>query len=283
MQLLTILALGLAPVGDEIRLVDLVPGTESVRREAALEAVGASGDEAYVLPLLDLLRHALTAEEWYLVLDTLTPLIGEDARELEMPWRTLWNRRLASGPPGSAARVVPDDYREFRTELLARTVDVSFRRLLDENQPSLIPFEEIQWGGVEVDGIPALEDPAAVTAAEATFLGEDARVFGIVLNGEARAYPGLVLDWHEMANDVLGGVPLSLTWCTLCGAPIAYRAVRGTQPDRRDQRLRFGSSGLLYRSNKLMFDRSTETLWNQLTGRPVLGPRVASGDTSALK
>ena len=91
-------------------------------------------------------------------------------------------------------------------------------------------------------------------------------VFGILINGEARAYPLRIMDQHEMANDIVGGEPLSLAYCTLCGAGIAYRT---TQPDGTV--FDFGTSGLLYRSNKLMYDRQTRTLWNQLTGVPVLG------------
>jgi hypothetical protein len=74
------------------------------------------------------------------------------------------------------------------------------------------------------------------------------------------------MDWHEMANDTVGGVPVSIAYCTLCGAAIAYdgRASDGNVYD-------FGSSGFLFRSNKLMYDRQTRTLWNQLTGEPVLG------------
>jgi hypothetical protein len=74
------------------------------------------------------------------------------------------------------------------------------------------------------------------------------------------------MDWHEMVNDVVGGVPVSLAYCTLCGAGIAFD---GRAPDGNSYT--FGSSGFLYRSNKLMYDRETNTLWNQLTGEPVLG------------
>jgi hypothetical protein len=127
--------------------------------------------------------------------------------------------------------------------------------------------EEVVWGGVPFEGIPALERSPVIPASEATYLGPDDPVFGIVLGGEARAYPLRILDWHEMANDVLGGVPFSLAYCTLCGSGIAYDArVPGREP------FDFGSSGFLMRSNKLMVDRQTRTLWNQFTGRPVLGP-----------
>ena len=107
---------------------------------------------------------------------------------------------------------------------------------------------------------------------EATYLEPDEPVFGISINGDQRAYPLRILDWHEMANDVVGGVPMSLAYCTLCGAGIAFD---GRTSD--GETYTFGSSGFLYRSNKLMYDRQTRTLWNQLTGEPVLGELVGTG------
>ena len=76
-----------------------------------------------------------------------------------------------------------------------------------------------------------------------------------------------------MLNDVIGGVPVALAYCTLCGAGILFE----TRVDGRADPLVFGSSGLLYRSNKLMFDRATDSLWNQFTGRPVSGPLRGTG------
>jgi hypothetical protein len=127
------------------------------------------------------------------------------------------------------------------------------------------------WGGVVVDGIPALDNAVMIPADSADYLEPEEPVFGISINGDHRAYPLRILDWHEMANDVVGGVPVSLAYCTLCGAGIVYdgRASNG-------EIYTFGSSGFLFRSNKLMYDRQTRTLWNQLTGEPVLGKLVGS-------
>src|SRR6185369_7988742 len=96
------------------------------------------------------------------------------------------------------------------------------------------------------------------------------RVFGVSVKGEARAYPLRILDWHEMVNDVVGGEPVTLSYCTLCGSGVLY-ATRGADGSART----FGTSGLLYRSNKLMVDRQTRTLWSNLTGEAVLGPLAA--------
>lgn len=248
-------------------VMDLLPGVKEETREAAFFA--ASRDDAFVAPLLDLLAFAGTPAEWYRVLDALTPIIGEDARAIDRPWRTLSDRRRAAAP------VLPEGYANFKAELLATEVDPEFRRFLGPTHRTRIDLGSVDWGGVKVDGIPALEDPERAAAAAATELAGHSPVFGVLLNGEAHAYPTEILDWHEMVNDVVGGVPITLSWCTLCGAPVLYRA------EVDGERATFGSSGLLYNSNKLMYDRATDSLWDQLTGQAVSGPLL--GKAPALE
>lgn len=152
-------------------------------------------------------------------------------------------------------------------------IDPNFKIFLDGRQPHDIRLEEIAWGGVTKDGIPALTNPRLIAAEAATYLAPDDLVFGAAINGDIRAYPLRILDWHEMFNDVIGGVPVSLAYCTLCGSGILFEgAVEG-----RSQPFVFGSSGFLYRSNKLMYDTATHSLWNQFTGKPVVGPLTGSG------
>jgi hypothetical protein len=122
-------------------------------------------------------------------------------------------------------------------------------------------------GGVRFDGIPSLDGPPHVSAGEASWLADDEAVFAALLGGEARAWPVRFLAWHEMLNDRLGGEPVVLSYCTLCRSALLYRA-RLPGGDETT----FGTSGLLYRSNKLMVDRTTLTLWSNLTGEPLLGP-----------
>ena len=161
-------------------------------------------------------------------------------------------------------------YVAFKAALYAH-YDINFRRFLDPSFRFLIRPEEIEWGGVTKDGIPALTNPRHLLASEAKYLRGSDRVFGVFINGEARAYPHRLMDWHEMANDVVGGVPVSLSYCTLCGSGILYDG-------RVDGKtFTFGSSGLLYRSNKLMYDHQSESLWSNLTGEPVSGKLVDSG------
>ena len=117
--------------------------------------------------------------------------------------------------------------------------------------------------------LPQIQHPAGHPHAK-YIRGKD-RVFGVYINGDARAYPHRILDWHEMTNDVVGETPVSLSYCTLCGSGILY--------DGRveKQQYTFGSSGLLYRSNKLMYDNQTHSLWSNLTGEPISGKLANSG------
>lgn len=133
-----------------------------------------------------------------------------------------------------------------------------------------IRLEEMSWGGVLFDGITSLDNPNMINAQEADYLLDTDLVFGVEINGDIRAYPLRIMGWHEMFNDVIGGVPVALAYCTLCGAGILFE----TGVEGREEPFVFGSSGLLYRSNKLMFDRQTNSLWNQFTGEPVVGPLV---------
>lgn len=165
-----------------------------------------------------------------------------------------------------------DGFDAFKADVLAG-IDPNFRDFVYRGVKHEIRLEEIVWGGVTKDGIPALTNPKHIPAAEADYLTDRELVFGVSLNGDARAYPLRILDWHEMFNDVIGGIPVSLAYCTLCGSGILFD---GRVPGY-DEPFVFGSSGLLYRSNKLMYDDRTESLWNQFTGRPVVGELTGSG------
>ena len=110
-----------------------------------------------------------------------------------------------------------------------------------------------------------------LAAQDAGYLEDDHIVFGISVNGDARAYPKRILAWHEMFVDTVGGVPVAGVYCTLCGTVILYR----TEHDGVHHRL--GTSGFLYRSNKLMYDLATQSLWSTMRGTPVVGPLVGKG------
>ena len=151
------------------------------------------------------------------------------------------------------------------------TLDRRFLEFFPPNVTSLIRLDEVDWGGVPPNGIPPLEYPQYLAAAGAEYLDDDNVVFGLAVNGEARAYPKRILAWHEMALDRVGGLELTIVYCTLCGTVIPYESVVD------GQHIRFGTSGLLYRSNKIMFDHGTKSLWNTFEGVPVIGSLVGSG------
>ena len=163
-----------------------------------------------------------------------------------------------------------DAYVTFKRALFGALVP-AFSLFLHQDLPRLVDAREVVWGGVLVDGIPPLEFPAYQTAeAAAAWLQETDEVVGVSINGDVRALPIRIIAWHEMVNDTIGGVPVSLAYCTLCGSAILYDGRLGTEL------YRFGTSGLLYRSNKLMYDRNTGTLWDQFTGEPVWGRLVGT-------
>ncbi|MEM7217114.1 MAG: DUF3179 domain-containing (seleno)protein [Pseudomonadota bacterium] len=159
------------------------------------------------------------------------------------------------------------DYDVFLSALFG-SLDEGFQDFIFPGVAHRIRLEEIVWGGVRArDGIPALNDPRFLPAASVDWLDDREPVFGVALDGDVRALPHRILDWHEMFNGTIGGQPVALAYCTLCAAGILYsRRVAGV-----DAPLTFGSSGLLYRSNKLMFDTHSNSLWNQFSGRPVVG------------
>jgi len=132
---------------------------------------------------------------------------------------------------------------------------------------ALIPYREIRAGGPPRDGVPALTDPVREAVEEADrWLEDDDRVMGLVVNGEAVAYPIRILNWHEVVNDVVGGRSLAVTYCPLCGTGVVFDATPG------EGRMLFGVSGLLYKSDVLLFDRRTESLFSQLMRKAVSGP-----------
>jgi len=154
---------------------------------------------------------------------------------------------------------------------LYRRIDRRMGLFFPDRAKATIRLDEIDWGGVTVNGIPPLRYPKVLPVRDAGYLKDSHIVFGIVVDGEARAYPKRILAWHEMAVDKVGGVELTIVYCTLCGTVIPYESVAG------GTHYRMGTSGLLYRSNKLMFDEDTNSLWNTFEGVPVVGPLVGKG------
>jgi len=132
-----------------------------------------------------------------------------------------------------------------------------------------VPLPQILSGGPPRDGIPSIDRPRFEDAAAASrWLGDEDLVVGVSVGDEHRAYPLRILVWHEIVNDTVGGLPVAVTYCPLCGTSMTFERRQG------DDLLTFGVSGLLYQSDVLMFDRETESLWSQLAMESVSGPRV---------
>jgi len=230
---------------------------------AALAKVAESGDTRFIPVLIELYRAGqIGIIPWGTqpeLIDTLESLSGQSFGFSWPAWIEWY---------GGTDIAPPDGFTSWKGKLLSR-IDPRFPDFFQDSYPSDIRVEEILWGGVVLDGIPALDHAEQIPANQAGYLDPDDPIFGMSINGDNRAYPMRIMDWHEMANDTIGGVPVSIAYCTLCGAAVAYdgRASDGVTYD-------FGSSGFLFRSNKLMYDRQTMTLWNQLTGQPVLGELV---------
>ena len=140
-----------------------------------------------------------------------------------------------------------------------------------------IPLNEILSGGPGKDGIPAIDNPKFVSAAEATYLNDTDPGIGVTVKGESRFYPYRILVWHEIVNDTIAGEPVLVTYCPLCATGIVFeRKVDGEAQE-------FGVSGRLWQSNLLMYNRPStalgagarneenESLWSQVLGEAVLG------------
>jgi len=128
-----------------------------------------------------------------------------------------------------------------------------------------IDLSEIMSGGPARDGIPAIDKPRFLPLAEIEGLADTEPVIGLTINGDMRAYPLRVLMRHEIANDEVGGVPVTVTFCPLCNTAIVF--------DRRlgDRVLDFGTTGRLRKSDLVMYDRQTETWWQQFLGEGLIG------------
>ena len=128
-----------------------------------------------------------------------------------------------------------------------------------------VPLSEFERGGPGKDGIPAIDEPRFVSVEEVDFLQPKEPVIEVERAGDARAYPIQILVWHEIVNDSVGGVPLAVTFCPLCNTAIAF--------DRRldGRTLDFGTTGNLRSSDLVMYDRQTESWWQQFGGRALVG------------
>ncbi len=130
---------------------------------------------------------------------------------------------------------------------------------------SSVDFDTILSGGPPKDGIPSIDNPEFVPVAQANFMEPTEPVLSLNHNGVARAYPVHILMWHEIVNDMVGGEPIAVTYCPLCNSGIAFRATIDGEATQ------FGTTGKLRNSDLVMYDRASESWWQQFTGEAIVG------------
>ena len=241
----------------------------------AIERLGAAADARVLWLLTDLFpfsnRDMLTAIGAAFVELTGTEL-QDDGR------LTMINRLIAWDVPAFPG------YREYKWRLF-RSIEPLWEPFFTD-EDSAVDWRLVGWGGVAIDErlhatpearclrgcIPAIDDPPVTDAAGGDWYPDERLVFGLVINGEARAYPKNMMEVHEMVNDTLGGRRFGMPYCTLCGSAQAYFTddVEGFSPVLR-------TSGLLARSNKFMYDRSTWSAVDTFTGEALSGPLHDAG------
>ncbi|MDA8017910.1 MAG: DUF3179 domain-containing protein [Thermoanaerobaculia bacterium] len=232
-------------------------GKQNRRAEKALRK---TWHEAYAVMCLEMTQYA-PPERRTEIFEFLEKQTGEKlGADRDAWWRWIWREPRAELP----------SYALLKSRLYG-LLDPRFSGYFDPERERTIRLDEVRWGGVKQDGIPPLRSPKMLSAQDATYLGDGDVVFGLEVNGDARAYPKRILAWHEMFTDAVGGVSVAGVYCTLCGTMIVYDTSFGGT----DHHL--GTSGFLYRSNKLMYDRATQSLWSTFEGEPVIGPLVGKG------
>ena len=242
--------------------LDLFQSVDDNVHETALDYIQENWKEEFEILAVEslyFLRHPKSTVQLLAILQKKT---GKTyAFNFNKWFEYIWNKEPSYG----------DAYFEFKA-VLHRSIDPRFYRyFVNRSDLATIRLDEVRWGGVRQDGIPPLRSPKMISVEEADYLEDDNIVFGVSINGDVRAYPKRILAWHELFTDRIGDTPIAGVYCTLCGTVIMYRTKYG------DKEYKLGTSGFLYRSNKLMYDQDTQSLWNTLWGTPVLGPLVGKG------
>ena len=264
------------PVRDAMESV--VPSLRQQRFPTdAVRTIGMSGDGRLLWYLYDLLRFT-TRDSLPIVVDAFEELSGAELPG--EPVIAMGDRVLAWDLPA------PPDYRLLKRDLFL-LIEPRWAPFF-EDEDSAIDWRLVGWGGVFIDDrpdatagqicprgcIPALDQPAVTDAEGGSWYPDEDLVFGIVIDGQARAYPKNIMEVHEMVNDTLGGRILAIPYCTLCLSAQAYFTddVEGFRPLLR-------TSGLLSRSNKFMYDVTTFSAVDTFTGVAISGPLLDAGVT----
>ena len=244
----------------------------------ALQAIEDSGDPRLAWYISDLLRFFGGSQG--ALITTAESLTGLDLSDVS-PWGDLTDHLIAwdiPAPPGYVAHK-----RALFTE-----VEPSWAAFFEDDSEALglVDYRYWSWGGVGIDDrgfdqtdgpcscIPAIDNPPVTDAAGGDWYDDDRIVFGVEINGEARAYPRNIMEIREMVNDTLGGREIGMPYCTLCGSAQVYFT---DQLPEGVERPVLRTSGLLTRSNKVMFDVNTFSVFDTFLGTAVTGPLADIG------
>lgn len=246
---------------------------------AATKILAESGDARMAWYLFDLIRFA-SGEQQQAIVSAFEKLTGTALPANS--YTAMGDSLLAWNLPA------PPGYREMKRDLYV-LIEPRWAPFFVDAE-STIDWRQVGWGGVFIDDrpdatsgqacprgcIPALDQPKVTPASQGDWYPNDAIVFGIVVNGQARAYPKHMMEIHEMVNDTLGGRQIGIPYCTLCLSVQAYFTdqVPGFTPLLR-------TSGLLSRSNKLMYDVRSGSVIDTFTGQARSGPLRKAGVTLA--
>lgn len=242
----------------------------------ALDALVASEDPRLAWVLTDLMRFSWQQPVDSAFADAATALLGITLAT-NRRWREITNHLIAWDIPAFPG------YLDAKRRI--------FLNYVPEWEPlfvaGAIDWRLVSWGGVLMDArpygttddpcrncIPAADNPQVIEAEDARWLRDDTVVFGVTINGESRAYPRRIMEVREMVNDTLGGRDLGMPYCTLCGAMQAYFTDDMPQGVARPV---LRTSGLLIRSNKVMFDVETMSVFDTFRGNAVTGPLAEKG------
>ena len=242
-----------------------------------LATLAATGDARIAWALADLLRFIQTGEVSASIQSAIVELTGIELDPIR-PWGNAVEHLMAWDTPA------PPEYFTFKRDFYSQ-VDPRWGELFHE--VNTIDWRLVGWGGVAIDDrpagstmpcscIPALDDPPVTGAEEGGWYPDDRIVFGVVVGDEARAYPKNIMEVHEMVNDTVGGRRIGMPYCTLCGSAQAYYTDElGSEYEQPV----FRTSGLLIRSNKMMYDLTTKSFVDTFTGRANAGPLAEAGIT----
>ena len=242
----------------------------------AMETLKASGDPRLVWAVSDLMRFIASRELSAVFSGVAAELLGLELDPEENNWGTITDHLIAWDIPA------PPDYLTYKSTVFAGLVP-AWEPLFVEGD---IDWRHVSWGGVLIDYrpddttddpcncIPAADNPEVSSAEDAIWLRESDIVFGVEVNGEYRAYPRQIMEVREMVNDTLGGRDLGIPYCTLCGSAQAY--FTDDMPEGIERPI-LRTSGLLSRSNKVMYDLNTFSVFDTFLGHAVPGPLAEAG------